>query len=251
MKIVWAEIVKIVNFTKSRPLNSRIFSALCEEMGSGYQLHNATTAQLGSIVITRHVWFEYSHCAQKIYYSVLTIPSSFHHVCVILCGSRDSIPSRRFCKDKLNLLFQDDYRNYLGAWKKMESLLRKTESWRTCVEKCHRLFSDIDYLNERESYISDCFFLDIMRLAQGAQQLGFLSFLFTWRLKKIQLPKRKFYWNIDDGPKEYFPHVVGFQWLRNPFIFPLIEQGLSTKQHEELVNIWTDTSLKDTQRSFL
>jgi hypothetical protein len=44
-------------------------------------------------------------------------------------------------------------------------------------------------------------------LAQGAQQLGFLFFLLTWRRKNIQLPKRcKFYWNIDDGqsPKNGF-----------------------------------------------
>jgi hypothetical protein len=34
LQSVLDEVVNIVNFVKSRPLNSRLFSALCEEMGS-------------------------------------------------------------------------------------------------------------------------------------------------------------------------------------------------------------------------
>lgn len=37
MKIVLDEAVKIVNFIKARPLNSRLFSALCNEMGSDHE----------------------------------------------------------------------------------------------------------------------------------------------------------------------------------------------------------------------
>jgi hypothetical protein len=36
LKSVLDEFVKIVNFVKSRPLNSHLFSALCQEMGSDY-----------------------------------------------------------------------------------------------------------------------------------------------------------------------------------------------------------------------
>jgi hypothetical protein len=36
LKTVLDEAVKIVNFTKSRPMNSRIYSTLCDEMGSSY-----------------------------------------------------------------------------------------------------------------------------------------------------------------------------------------------------------------------
>jgi hypothetical protein len=47
--------------------------------------------------------------------------------------------------------------------------------------------------------------------------------------------------------KEYFPPVVeAFQWLQNPFMFPLTEQGLLTKQYKELIDISTDTGLKVT-----
>jgi hypothetical protein len=46
--------------------------------------------------------------------------------------------------------------------------------------------------------------------------------------------------------KEYFPPVAeGFQWLQNPFLFPLTEQDYR-KQYEELPDISTDTGLKDT-----
>jgi hypothetical protein len=47
--------------------------------------------------------------------------------------------------------------------------------------------------------------------------------------------------------KENFPPVVEcLQWLRNPFIFPLTEQGLLTEQYEELINISKDMGFKDT-----
>jgi hypothetical protein len=38
MKTVLDEAVKIVNFIKARPLNSRLFSALCNFMGSDQDL---------------------------------------------------------------------------------------------------------------------------------------------------------------------------------------------------------------------
>jgi hypothetical protein len=37
MKTFLDEAVKIVNFIKARPLNSRLFSALCNEMGSNHE----------------------------------------------------------------------------------------------------------------------------------------------------------------------------------------------------------------------
>jgi hypothetical protein len=40
--------------------------------------------------------------------------------------------------------------------------------------------------------------------------------------------------------------VEGFQWLQVPFMFPLTEQGLSTKQYEDVIDILTDMGLKDT-----
>jgi hypothetical protein len=36
LQSVLDEVVKIVNFVKSRPLNSRLFSVLCQEMGSDH-----------------------------------------------------------------------------------------------------------------------------------------------------------------------------------------------------------------------
>jgi hypothetical protein len=40
--------------------------------------------------------------------------------------------------------------------------------------------------------------------------------------------------------------IEGFQWLQNPFIFHLTDQGLLTKQYEELMDISTNMVLKDT-----
>jgi hypothetical protein len=65
-------------------------------------------------------------------------------------------------------------------------------------------------LNELESQISDDVLSDIM----------------------------KHFRNLQVTVKEYFlPVVEGFHWLQNLFLFPLTEQGLKTKQYEELIDI--------------
>jgi hypothetical protein len=56
MKTVLDEAVKIVNFIKVRPLNSRLFSALCNEMGSDHEhllLHSEIRWLSGGKVLTR------------------------------------------------------------------------------------------------------------------------------------------------------------------------------------------------------
>jgi hypothetical protein len=82
LKVVLDEVENIVKFIKSRPLERTSFSALCDEM------HSATTALSFDVYRETEFRFVYSHCAQKRCYSMLTIPTSFHHVCVALCGSR-------------------------------------------------------------------------------------------------------------------------------------------------------------------
>lgn len=81
----------------------------------------------------------------------------------------------------------------ISAHEKMESLSCKTESWKTCIEKCQTFPILIDYLNELVNRISGVSF----RRVRGLQ--------FT--LIECVSP------------------TVGFQWLRNPFMFRLAEQG--------------------------
>ena len=38
LKLVFEDVLKIVNFIKSRDVNSRIFKELCKEMGEQYQV---------------------------------------------------------------------------------------------------------------------------------------------------------------------------------------------------------------------
>jgi len=50
------EAVKVINFTKARPLNSRLFKLLCEEMGSGHQhmlLHTEARLMSFGIILSR------------------------------------------------------------------------------------------------------------------------------------------------------------------------------------------------------
>jgi hypothetical protein len=59
----------------------------------------------------------------------------------------------------------------------------------------------------------------------------------------------KHLWYLQVTVKEYFPSEIGFQWLCNPFMLPLAEQELTTKQCEELIDTATDVGLRDTQIS--
>jgi hypothetical protein len=81
LNVVSDDAGKIINFIKSRPLNSWIHCKLCYEMDSSHtwRFNGCYYAEF---------WFMYSHCNKKWCYSVLTIPSSFHHICVILLVSR-------------------------------------------------------------------------------------------------------------------------------------------------------------------
>jgi hypothetical protein len=74
---------KIVNFIKSRPLNSLISLQLCYEMDSSH------TRRFNGCYYAEFL-FIYSCCNRKCCYSVLTIPSSYNHVCVRLAYYENS-----------------------------------------------------------------------------------------------------------------------------------------------------------------
>jgi hypothetical protein len=108
-RVMLGEAVRIVNFIKWRPWNSRIFSALCDVMGSSY-----TCTQRFGVCHEAECRFVQSDCSKKFWYSVLTVPFSLRYVCVAQEGS---IPSRHFCKDKLTIfiILRHDYRRYLDT----------------------------------------------------------------------------------------------------------------------------------------
>jgi len=81
LKTVFDEFVKIVNYIKSRPLNSRIFTKLCQEMGSEHEqlfLHTEVRWLSRGNVITR--FFE-------LVYGVRILLCDGTHKKFIICGS--------------------------------------------------------------------------------------------------------------------------------------------------------------------
>jgi hypothetical protein len=71
--------------------------------------------------------FMYSHCAQTFCFSVLTIPSRFHHICV---APEVSI----FAKKLTKFIIPRCGYYILSACGKIESPLCKIEIWRMCIE---------------------------------------------------------------------------------------------------------------------
>jgi hypothetical protein len=92
--------------------------ALCDEMAAVTQSYCCSWRFDGYHEV--EFCLVYSQCAQKLCSSVMTIPSTLHHVCMALCG-------RHLYKDKLIKLIipRYDYYIYLGTWIKLSHSFAK------------------------------------------------------------------------------------------------------------------------------
>lgn len=72
---------------------------------------------------------------------------------------------------------------------------------------------------------------------------GFLYTDFALQVSDSVRPDNEIFTSLN----KYFPPDANqFQWARNPFMFPLAEQGLTARQQEELIDVSTDLGLKET-----
>jgi hypothetical protein len=167
-----------------RQLSSGIFSVVCDEMGSSIY----TTLLLHTEVRWYHeaeFWFVYSHCTQRCWYSVSTIPPSFHNVCVTLWLQRLAYRADIFTEaNELSLSFQGTTIAVISARGNIESYLRKIEFWvdMRWKENATDCFPTLnEFWNELESQRNDDVLPDIMEhLRDETYRLRLKSIFHLW-----------------------------------------------------------------------
>lgn len=226
LKNVLDEAVKIVNFIKSRPLNSRIFAVLCEEMGSQF-----TTLLLHTEVR----WLSRG----KVLVRLFTLRNE---VMVFLNDSSFELSSRitdikwlqclAYLADvfsslnELNLSLQGTSVTVISLYDKIQAKLNKIQFWESCINRG----------------ISECFptLHDFVCESKTALSAEITSEIIN-HLQNLQVSIR-----------EYFPRrEEDLDWVRNPFSVPVekFHQTLTVKQIEQLIDVAADGNLKTTFNS--
>lgn len=220
LKLVLDTAVKIINFIKARPMNSRIFSKMCQEMGSEHQqllLHTEVRWLSRGKILTR--LFELKD-------EVFVFLSDFDKdkKFVDLLNDENWLCKLAYLSDiffklnELNTTLQGKKLNIFSANDKIESFKKKIILW------C--------------SYIKEMNFAAFPTLE---------SFITEHKIKVTE----PFLKNISEhllGLKEQFDNYFSedyssFEWIRNPFQcnFP---ENFSLSMKEKLTDISSDGDLK-------
>ncbi|XP_064420082.1 zinc finger BED domain-containing protein 5-like [Latimeria chalumnae] len=222
LKEVLDNAVKMVNFIKARPLNSRIFSSLCNEMGSEHVnlLLHTEVQWLSRGKVLAH-FFEL-HSEVKVFFTDHPFPLS-HCLHDTAWLSRLGYLSDIFSRlNELNLGLQGLSATIFNVQDKIESMIKKLEFWAHFVEENNtEIFPNMhEFLTTNELQLQDSVKGDIKQhLTELARQLH-----------------------------EYFPSMGNANsWVRYPFTnFSAVPmpQDLSIKEQENLLDISTDGGLK-------
>lgn len=220
LKVVLDEAVKIVNFIKSKPTNSRLFKALCEEMNSFHSsllFHTQVRWLSRGKVLTR--LFELRHEIQLFLEDhPFQLASKFY--------DSDWLQSLAYLSDiflqinKLNLALQNSSITVFNVSDKIESMMKKLDFWRLLIEnRQSEVFETLhSFLSENE-----------LRLSQG------MSEKISQHLKGLKSSFEK-----------YFPKPgKENNWIANPFEEESFQTAsLSISEKEKLIELSTDSALK-------
>lgn len=221
LKTVLDQAVKAVNFIKSRPLQTRLFSVLCGEMGSDHQqllLHTEVRWLSRGKVLTRlfelrdevRVFFldskfELAHCFSDFEWLAKLgyLADIFSHL------------------NALNLALQGSAVNMFKVQHKVEGAIRKLAQWDKRVDQSnYDSFENLsDFLTKEERQLPIHVTNAIKEHLQGL---------------KTQL-------------REYFPPLdAQCSWIENPFGVHSDEAiaALSAKEQDSLLDLSCDTALK-------
>ncbi|XP_064416286.1 zinc finger BED domain-containing protein 5-like [Latimeria chalumnae] len=214
--------VKVVNFIKSQPLNSRIFTTLCEDMGANAKhllLHAEVRWLSRGKVLTRlcelreevRIFLADNNSPLVHYFSNTRWVSLLAYLADIF---------ERL--NSLNVSLQGRNANVFTAHDRIAAFMNKLELW-----------------SSRVKHGSVCMF---PTLEDVMQQCGDLSF------DSIQGIIVQHLGGLQEQFHEYFPEVgkdKGDQWIRNPFTFkPKPTDNLSSKEEESLIDLSSDKELQ-------
>uniref|UniRef100_A0A8C1P216 DUF4371 domain-containing protein n=1 Tax=Cyprinus carpio TaxID=7962 RepID=A0A8C1P216_CYPCA len=212
--------VKLVNFIKARPLNSRIFTLLCNEMGSEHKsllLHTEVHWLSRGKVLTR--LFELRHELQQFFEeNPFDLASSMH--------DEDFLKRLAYLADifsalnELNLSLQGVSVTVFNTQDRIEAMIKKLRFWASCVSgNTHLCFPTLhEFLGENDVDLGEHVkSLIIEHLNQLAEHLR----------------------------KHFPPMDTSRAWIRNPFEVSLPVPQLSFHEQEQLIErvfIWITLS---------
>lgn len=218
LKNVLDTAVKIVNYIKSRPLNTRLFSTLCNGMGSEHQ---------GLLLHTEVRWLSRGNVLNRLY-------ELRDEVCIFLTDQRSPLAehlsepgwvarlaylSSIFEKlNGLNMSLQGENTSILSLNDKVQAFVRKLERWRERAET-----GRIDMFTELDEFIEE-----------NALNVKIIKASISNHLQSLLDHFNKYF------PEESAPHK--HVWIRAPFT--TTANHLSSDMEDALIELSSDRTLR-------
>ncbi|KAK2711473.1 hypothetical protein QYM36_012591 [Artemia franciscana] len=217
------EAVKVINFIKARPLNSRMFKLLCQEMGSEHQhllLHTEVRWLSCGKILNR--LFE---LRQEVHMFLLEQKSAFSS----LFENQDWVCRLAYLADifdklnDLNLSMQGFWMDELSLNLKMCAFIKKLEFWLKKVQR-----NSVSVFPTLDKFADD----------SEIDNLNTICDCIREHLTKLR-----------DELVSYFPSIMNQyrtqDWIQNPFVEDVTSSsGLSDKLTENLIELASDRALE-------
>ncbi|KAK2719602.1 hypothetical protein QYM36_005167 [Artemia franciscana] len=217
------EAVKVINFIKARPLNSRMFKLLCQEMGSEHQhllLHTEVRWLSRGKILNR--LFE---LRQEVHMFLLEQKSAFSS----LFENQDWVCRLAYLADifdklnDLNLSMQGFRTDELSLNSKMCAFIKKSEFWLKKVQR-----NSVSVFPTLDKFADD----------SEIDNLNTIRDCIREHLTKLR-----------DELVSYFPSIMNQDrtqdWIQNPFVEDVTSSsGLSDKLTENLIELASDRALE-------
>ena len=215
LRAVMDKVVQMVNYIKSRPLKSRLFALICEEMGAKYKtllLHTEVRWLSRGRVLCRV--YELREMMLKLFEE-----NGQNEFC-------DIIKNELWCTKLAYLADIFDHLNKINT-----SMQGKGENMLTSVDKICGMRDKIEIWNRK---IKEGNF-DMFPKTAECELKCEISSLIVEHLTLLRVKTDHYFPNID---------IKDYDWIRNPFLTnPTINIDLSLIEEEELAEIKNDRSM--------